>query len=470
MTTKPDSAGGLASALGPRLRGLSLTQRFLIVSVIVIAAAMALLGAGVSYYVRNGIADGIAETAAASIDSLVTHSLDGMFTSDTLTDADRSRLDRLFEIGSAAEETKLIQIRLFGLDDRLIYEATDAITDEPTPAELAQSRAGTVSSEIVDLPFDPNGPFGSHTISLLRLFTPLHRPGDGGVFAVAGLYYSAKSLIEIDDRAQVAVWTVVLITGLVVVAALYAFVASANRTIVRQAQHLQFNLSESQSLSEEIGALHRASEELRVEAIDANEQLLARVGSDIHDGPLQLLTLVILQLGRAEKAGGALAPIAKLAADAVTELRNISAGLVLPELAGLTLSATIASAVRHYEAATGTRVRQSIDGLDVSVESDVQVCVYRVVQESLSNAFRHSGGLEQSVTATRVGGEIELQIANARRGPATVDDTPLRPKLGLRGMKLRVEAIGGRLTVEMGDERVTVRALIPGPRPSDRHV
>ena len=103
MTTKPDSAGGLASALGPRLRGLSLTQRFLIVSVIVIAAAMALLGAGVSYYVRNGIADGIAETAAASIDSLVTHSLDGMFISDTLTDADRSRLDRLFEIGSAAE-------------------------------------------------------------------------------------------------------------------------------------------------------------------------------------------------------------------------------------------------------------------------------------------------------------------------------------------------------------------------------
>jgi signal transduction histidine kinase len=350
----------------------------------------------------------------------------------------------------------------------LIYQASGAITDQPTAVQLAQARHGQVTSEIVDLPLDPNGPFGVHTISLLRLFTPLHRPGNGEVFAVAGLYYSAKSLIEIQDRAQLAVWTVVLIAGAVVVAALYAFVAAADRTIVQQAQHLASNLAESQKLSEEIRGLHQASEDLRVDAIEANEQLLARVGSDIHDGPLQLLTLVILQLTRAERTPAPLAPTAALAADAVAELRNISAGLVLPELTGLSLSATIALAVRHYEAATGTRVQQRIEALDILVESDVQVCVYRVVQESLSNAFRHSGGLEQSVVAVRVDDEIDLQIANARRGSPVRDDGPMRPKLGLRGMRLRVEAVGGGLTVEMGDKRVVVRALIPGPRSAPR--
>jgi signal transduction histidine kinase len=453
------------SWLRPGTRALNLTQRFLIVSVLVTAAAMALLGAGVSYYVRSSIAEGVAGTAAASIDSLVANSLNGMFAGDTLTEADRARLDRLFEIGSDAEATRLIQIRLFGVDDRLIYQASGAITDQPTAAQLAQARYGQVTSEIVDLPLDPNGPFGVHTISLLRLFTPLHRPGNGDVFAVAGLYYSAKSLLEIQDRAQLAVWTVVLIAGAVVVAALYAFVAGADRTIVRQAQHLASNLAESQKLSEQIRGLHQSSEDLRVDAIEANEQLLARVGSDIHDGPLQLLTLVILQLTRAEKTPGTLAPTAALAADAVAELRNISAGLVLPELTGLTLSATIALAVRHYEAATGTRVLQRTEGLDIVVEPDVQVCVYRVVQESLSNAFRHSGGLEQSVVAVRVDDDIDLRIANARRSNPVRDDGPMRPKLGLRGMRLRVEAVGGGLTVEMGDERVVVRALIPGPRP-----
>ena len=464
MTTTPDSDASATSPRRSTLGRLSLTQRFLAVSVIVIAAAMALLGAGVSYYVHNSIAEGIAGTAAASIDSLVTSSLNGVFAGETLTEADRNRLDRLFEIGSEAETTRLIQIRLFGLNDQLIYQASDAIVDEPTASQLARARAGTVTSEIVDLPLDPNGPFGVHTISLLRLYTPLHRPSNGEVFAVAGLYYSAKSLLEIQERAQFVVWSVVLIAGVFVVAALYAFVASANRTIVRQARHLEANLAESQRLSEQVQGLHRASEELRVDAIEANEQLLARVGSDIHDGPLQLLTLVILQLTRAEKSSGGLAATAALAADAVTELRNISAGLVLPELAGLTLAATIALAVRHYEAATGTRVGQRVDDLDILVDTDVQVCVYRVVQESLNNAFRHSGGLEQSVVARRADGEIDLQIANAQRDQPPSDDAPMRPKLGLRGMRLRVEAIGGRLMVEMGDERVVVRALIPSRR------
>jgi signal transduction histidine kinase len=457
-------------AHGPvrRRRGLSLTQRFLIVAVLVIAAAMALLGAGVSYYIRTSTADGIAGTAAASIDSLVANSLNGMFAGTTLTDADRARLDQLFEIGSEAETTRLIQIRLFNLDGGLIYQASGAITDTATPQQLAQARAGNVTGDIVDLPLDPNGPFGSHTISLLRLYTPLHRPGDGGVFAVAALYYSARSLHDIEDRAQFAVWIVVLATGACVVAALYAFVASAERTILQQAQRLEDNLAESHRLSEQIRGLHEASEALRIDAIEANEQLLARVGSDIHDGPLQLLTLVILQLRRAGGDADTLAPTAKLTADAVAELRNISTGLVLPELAGLTLAETIALAVRHYEAATGTRVQQDLADLDFAVESDVQVCVYRVVQESLSNAFRHSGGLEQSVTAGRTDGEIHLGIANARRAGAATDTEPLRPKLGLRGMRLRVEAVGGGLTVEMGEERVVVRALIPSQRPAGR--
>jgi signal transduction histidine kinase len=285
------------------------------------------------------------------------------------------------------------------------------------------------------------------------------------VFAVAGLYYSARSLLEIQDRAQLAVWTVVLITGVVVIAALYAFVASANRTIVQQAEDLETNLAESRRLSEEIRALHVASEDLRVDAIEANEQLLARVGSDIHDGPLQLLTLAILQMTRTEQLSDVVKPITAITADAVAELRNISAGLVLPELAGLTLADTIALAVRHYEAASGTHVQQHVENLDLLVESDVQVCVYRVVQESLSNAFRHSGGLEQSVVARRANDEIDLQIANARRAGITSDDGPMRPKLGLRGMRLRVEAIGGGLTVEMSDARVVVRALVPQRQP-----
>jgi signal transduction histidine kinase len=283
---------------------------------------------------------------------------------------------------------------------------------------------------------------------------------------VAVLYYSARTLTNIQGWAQLAVWTLVFLVGLGVIAALYAFVAGANRTIVGQAQRLSANLVESRGLADEIRGLHQASEQLRIDAIEANEQLLARVGSDIHDGPLQLLSLAILQLGRFGRRGNTpapaeMGPIVSLASDAVTELRNISAGLVLPELAGLTLSETLGLAIDHYEAATGTHVRRQIEGLDHPVEPDIQICVFRVVQESLSNAFRHSGGLDQSVTAREVDGEIRLDISNSRSATARQDQGLLRPKLGLRGMRLRVEAVGGGLFVEMGESRVAVRATIP---------
>ncbi len=445
------------------LRRLSLTRRFLIVSAIVIATATAGLGVGISYFVRQGVTEGIARTSASSLDSLVSSAVNGMVANDVLTPDDRDRLDRLFEISSDAETTRLIQIRIFQLDGRVLYEASDGVVDTPAAAQFNNAKQGLVSSDIVELPLDPGGPFGSHTLTLLRLYTPLHEPGTGEVFAVAALYYSATALLAVQWQAQVAVWSIVLIIGLLVIAALYLFVASASRTITRQAGRLSANLAESRRLADEIRALHVTSEQLRTDAIEANEQLLARVGADIHDGPLQLLTLVILQMTRA--AGKAepppLATTAGLAADAVDDLRNISAGLVLPELAELTLADTIALAIRQYEGATGTQVDQDVDSLDYAMERDIQICVYRVVQESLNNAFRHSGGLDQSVRATRLGDHIELAISNTKRQGAMVEEGLLRPKLGLRGMRLRVEAVGGALQVEMGEAKVVIRARIP---------
>jgi signal transduction histidine kinase len=214
-----------------------------------------------------------------------------------------------------------------------------------------------------------------------------------------------------------------------------------------------------------VRVLHLASEQLRLDAIDANEQLLARVGADIHDGPLQLMTLAILQLTRAETDnsspdGAALKSTIALTTQSVTDLRNISAGLVLPELEGLTLEQTVSLAIKRHEGATGSVVASEIVGLDHRVEPDVQVCFYRVVQESLSNAFRHSGGRDQSVVARHVDGSILIQVSNGVSG-LPPEDKVIRPKLGLRGMRLRLEAVGGTMSVEMREDRTIVRALVP---------
>ena len=456
----------LRLALGRRPDSLGLTFRFLVVSIVVIASAVAVLGTSISGVVRSGITEGVSRTAAASIDSLVTNLVGPVVANQTLSDTDRAQLDQLFQIGCDAETTRLIQLRIFRLTGELLYEASEGIVDPDQTLRFELAKAGQVSSEVMQLSLIPNDPLGSHPISVLRLYTPLHQAGTGQVFAIAALYYSARALVEIQGRAQTSVWIAVSAVGVAVVALLLVFVAAADRTIVRQARRLSSNLEESRQLSEEVKVLHRASEQLRIEAIEANEQLLARVGSDIHDGPLQLLTLSILQLTRFLKSGervdpSVLEPAAALTSQAMNELRGVSTGLILPELAGLTLADTLRLAVQRHEAATGSTVSVQFEGIDHRVESDVQVCLYRVVQESLSNAFRHSDGRDQSVTAAQVEGTITLEVANTTKAPVDAPASAPRVKLGVRGMRLRLEAVGGGMVVEMRDDRTIVRAVVP---------
>jgi signal transduction histidine kinase len=455
-----------------RLGKISLTQRFLLVSIAVIASATLLLGTIISDAVRSGVTEGVAKTAAAGFDSLVANAIGPIFGTERLTDDDRARLNALFEIGSDAQTTRLIQLRIFRTSGEVLFEATDGVVDSDQDSRFAQALAGQITSDVVELPILPAGPSGTHLITLLRLYTPLHESGTDRIFGVAALYYSARSLLDIQIQTQAAVWTSVLVISAAVVALLVFFVSAADRTISRQARQLSANLERSRQLADEVRGLHRSSEQLRLDAIDANEQLLARVGSDIHDGPLQLMTLAILQLTRsmndaAEVSTEVLKPTVALTTEAMTELRNISAGLVLPELSGLTLEQTLRLAIQRHEGATGTAVSRDLVGLDHRVEFDIQVCLYRVVQESLSNAFRHSGGRGQMVKGRHSDGAIQIDISNSPSGAAQAAD-PTRPKLGLRGMRLRLEAVGGTMSVEMRQDRTVVRVLVPSAVSSAR--
>ena len=456
-------------------RSAGLTLRFLIIATLVVALAMAVVGGVVSQTVKASITDGVARTAAASLDSLIAHSVRDIFAGGRLTDQDKQRLDGLFEIGNDATMTRLIQIRIFRLDGQLLYEASPDVVDTTSNDRFDAAKKGGVSGEVVELPLEGTADgLGAHPIQLLRLYAPLHEPQSGNLFAVAALYFSTRTLVSIQDSAQIAVWTIVLFVGLLVIALLYSFVATADRRAGLQAARLAANLAESRRLSEEVRGLHAASEQLRVDAIDANEQLLARVGSDIHDGPLQLMTLAILQLTRAVKANQTgsisdLQPTVDLTTEAMTDLRNISAGLVLPELAGLTLARTIELAVQRHRGLTGTNVETTISDLDFVAVADVQTSIYRVIQESLSNAFRHSNGSRPLLNAYRAAdGSVRLEISNPRVDSAVPEEaSPARPHLGLRGMRLRLEAVGGTLGVEMRESQIVVRVVVPEvPRPS----
>lgn len=440
---------------------MSLSQRFLVAAVLVVASASVALGYWMGLFVERGITVGVGETAAASIDSLIAHHIAGVTSERPLTEAQRQSLDEVFAIGSGADSIRLIQIRLRNLDGQVFYEsARELVGVADDSRKLARASEGMVSVGVEQRVLSPVGPLEAFPIDVLEIFTPLHQIENGEIFAVAELYYSAQAVLQQRDQARASVWLLVGMSGIAVIAALYLLVNRASATITRQRARLGDNLAASRRLSEENRRLRDASEELRQNANFANEALLARVGSDIHDGPIQVLTLAILRLSKSGADAAYVAASARLVEEAMEELRGISNGLVLPELAELGLGRTLELAIARHENLTGVDVGRQLDVPAGPVQLVAKICAYRVVQEALSNAYRYGAPEGAGVTARVANGRLILRISNLPSGNA------VHPKgstgIGLRGMRFRVESLGGRLRLELASNAAgVVEAEIP---------
>ena len=456
------------------VRRVALSQMFLVAAVVVVAVAMLTLGAWIGGYLKSGIGRGVATTVAASIDSLIAHSLEGLPLDAPLSDAERARLDDVFVVGSDAESTRLLQIRIRDLAGNTIYESFGGIISAESSADFAAAAQGDVVSRIADLPLQVIGPLPPGTIAVLEIHTPLHERDSDEILAVADLYYSAKAILEIQARAQADVWAIVALAGVGVIGILYVLVARAGRTIVTQRSNLARNLVASRHLSEENAALHAESERMRIEANLSNERLLAQVGSELHDGPVQLLTLIVLRLSKAaqddtldEAERENLRRSAQLASEAMGEIRNISSGLILPELADLALGDVIELAVARHEGATGTLVARRLGDIPREASMVAKICTYRVLQEALNNAYWHGDSGAPTVTAQANRQALRLTISNAAGPPDVPSDKAEGRNLGLRGMRFRVESLGGALRVDFGSGDVTkIEAEIPLAAPA----
>jgi signal transduction histidine kinase len=427
---------------------------FLLFAIAILGTAMVLVGELVSAEIAGSITRGVADTAAASMEVMLAHELAEIGPQRPLSDRATAALDAIFSSASDTRVNKLVQVQLRHLDGTVFYESDGGIIDAaPTPADLAAARRGAIISSLEDLPLAPVGPDTSGVLPVLKLIVPVHSRASGAVEATAELYFAGASLASLQARSQWRAWLIVGLIGLAAIVALFALVDRTGRTIETQRRHLAGSLARSQRLARENAGLRR-------QAVMANERLLAQVGSDLHDGPLQLLAAHILALSRRHPAGKR--PDVAIAQQAMDELRNISAGLVLPELSTLGLRETIGLAVRRHEECTGLPVKVTYGPLPDDCAVDLRVCLYRIVQEGLGNAARHgvlgTCALVIAIADGRVTMEITNEVTPPRPAPAR---QPARPHLGLDGMRARLAAIGGHLTFEAGDERA--RLVVQAP-------
>jgi two-component system, NarL family, sensor histidine kinase UhpB len=200
-------------------------------------------------------------------------------------------------------------------------------------------------------------------------------------------------------------------------------------------------------------------------ALRAQEQERARVARDLHDEVNQSLTGLLLRLEAAREDAppeleAELAKTKALANQAMRELLSLARQLRPTALDDLGLAAAVAGQVEQL--ARGEIEAELIaEGEFSDLDDDAQLVVYRVAQEALSNAARHSGAARIEVRLRRpAAGGVELEVADDGRGFAFEKS---ERGLGIAGMRERALLVGGELTIESGPGRgTTVRLSVPG--------
>jgi two-component system, NarL family, sensor histidine kinase UhpB len=199
-------------------------------------------------------------------------------------------------------------------------------------------------------------------------------------------------------------------------------------------------------------------------ALQAQEEERARVARDLHDEVNQSLTGLLLRLEAAREAAppemeAELAETKALANQAMRELLSLARQLRPTALDDLGLAAALAGQVEQL-AHGEIEAEFAAEGDLSDLGDDAQLVVYRVAQEALSNAARHSGaGRVEVRLRRRQDGGVGLEVADDGRGFA-FDES--EGGLGIAGMRERALLIGGELTIESRPGRgTTVRLAVP---------
>ena len=153
-----------------------------------------------------------------------------------------------------------------------------------------------------------------------------------------------------------------------------------------------------------------------------SELFLRRIGSELHDGPAQLIGFALLRLdsianrkksATQEAQTQAVESIRTALQEAIKEIRMLSSGLNLPNLEDGSLKDAIELAVVSHERRTNTIVDVKWAGsMPANCPLAIKTCLYRCTQEALNNAFKHAGGKGQAVFLDHSDDPIRLVIAD----------------------------------------------------------
>jgi signal transduction histidine kinase len=214
--------------------------------------------------------------------------------------------------------------------------------------------------------------------------------------------------------------------------------------------------------------------EREVFAVESVRYERTRIARELHDVIGHCLSVVVLQAAAGERlatrspvlAAQALDDIGRVAHEARVEVAHLVHLLTPVPPAGSSAVTSLVSELVNTAASAGLDVRCRVHGSFDRVPDEVAQVAYRVVQEGLTNAFRHAPGAAVTVEISGSSAAIDVDITNDAQTATTPHQLGSGDGRGLAGMQSRVEEVGGRLTaggLPTGGWRVRARLPIRPP-------
>ena len=435
------------------------------------------MGIVLGWWMSRRIVDGVlrssAESTALYVKSFLEPHVQKLMPGEMLSEEELASLDASCAI--LLNPDNIISVKIWRPDGVIIYSSLrNLIGHKFATTELAPALLGETKGYLNALEEEENEVERQLNIPSYEVYVPLYHK-NGKIVAVGEFYQNAKHLEEEVAGSVTETWIAVAIATLTMFLLLSSIVYRGSLTIERQKAALRTRLIQQ-------AKLHRANSALQERVLTAlnesariDEQIQRRIGAELHDGPTQLLALLLLRLDEIEamlgrkidssRSHALIETVKHAAADALKDIRAISTGLFLPTAEpGASVLEIVQSIIRNHEQRTKSDVTFEAGSFPDRLPAEIVRCICRVTQEALTNAYKHAGAKGQRVSISVKNGQIRLIISD--QGPGLMFGVEAshdqNSGLGLHAMRYRLEAVGGTLEAQsLPNTGTTLICVIP---------
>jgi PAS domain S-box-containing protein len=240
-------------------------------------------------------------------------------------------------------------------------------------------------------------------------------------------------------------------------------------------EELKKEVVERRKAEQQLADSEKILRQLSLHLLRTQDEERRRIGRDLHDSLGQFLAVLKMNLDslafligpKEGEVGQRIAQCIRLAEDSIKEVRTISYLLYPPMLEEMGLKSAIPWYLDGFGGRSGIHTTFEVSSDFVRLSRDVELALFRVLQESLTNIHRHSGSPSAHIRLLIRNEMAVLEIKDKGKGirPGLLEESGQDELgvvgVGLRGMNERMRQLAGRLELSSTSRGTTVTAMVP---------